>query len=64
MAGMREVLFSYVALLYAWIVIEGTVISYVALFCWQVVIEGTVGVSYRGDIAIDDVAMSDGSCTG
>ncbi|XP_033751988.1 MAM and LDL-receptor class A domain-containing protein 1-like [Pecten maximus] len=29
---------------------------------YQVVIEGVRGISYRGDIAIDDVSISDGSC--
>jgi hypothetical protein len=29
----------------------------------QVVIEGTVGSSYRGDIAIDDVNLNQGSCS-
>lgn len=28
------------------------------------VIEGVVGRSYRGDIAIDDVTMTDGICPG
>lgn len=35
--------------------------------CWihyllQIVFEGTVGVSYLGDIAIDDVSLMDGPC--
>ena len=29
----------------------------------QIVIEGLVGSGYRGDIAIDDVAMTSGSCS-
>ena len=29
---------------------------------FQIVIEGVVGSSYRGDIAIDDVAMAAGTC--
>ena len=32
------------------------------LLSLQVVIEGVVGSGYRGDIAIDDVAMTSGSC--
>ncbi|KAL8608892.1 hypothetical protein ACOMHN_065230 [Nucella lapillus] len=30
---------------------------------FQVVMEATVGAGYRGDIAIDDVSMANGSCT-
>lgn len=28
----------------------------------QFVIEGVVGKSYKGDIAIDDVSVNDGTC--
>ena len=33
------------------------------MILFQIVIEGLVGSGYRGDIAIDDVAMTSGSCS-
>ena len=31
-------------------------------FCVQLVFEGVRGSSFRGDIAIDDIQLKDGSC--
>ena len=29
---------------------------------WQVVLRGVVGLSYQGEIAVDDVILTDGMC--
>ena len=31
---------------------------------YSIVFEGVRGVSYRGDIAVDDITVRDGSCSG
>ena len=37
-------------------------IQHYAVFTLQIFIEGGIGNGYRGDIAIDDVMLSKGSC--
>ena len=37
-------------------------LTFETLLCFQVVFEGIRGLSYRGDIALDDISLNDGSC--
>ena len=48
--------------LYAHTYRDTSEIQHYAVFTLQIFIEGGIGNGYRGDIAIDDVMLSKGSC--